>query len=136
MDWNISLNVVEFYLKFLNCNLHVAIDRVIMLSAFLPPAVPSLAQPYLKAKGSTWIQLAWVPLVCDGGYDVNSYDVGYKPSLYSYYTTAGRTSNLNITIENLAANTNYYFRIQTLSSNSYSYSYSSSISVITHPAGE
>ena len=117
----------------------LVISRLVNYTKYLSSyiaSVPIPAHPYLEARGSTWIQLGWEPLLCDGGHEVKSYDVEYTKVRYSSYNTAGRTSNLNFTIEKLAANTIYYFRIQALSSNSYSSSYSSYISVTTHPAGE
>lgn len=99
---------------------------------------PSLSQPYLINKGSTWVQMGWSALDCDGGYQINAYYVEQKTSSYfsTSYTTVARVSNLNYTFHNLIPNTEYNFRVQGLSAISQYSSYSSHISVMTYPAGK
>ena len=96
--------------------------------------MPPLGQPNFINKGSTWVQIGWDALDCDGGYQINAYDVQQKWSRYSYVTVA-RVSNFNFTFHNLYHSTRYYFRVVAVSSISPQTSNSWYISVITHPPG-
>lgn len=99
------------------------------------PPVPN--PPRITSKGSSWIQVAWSALDCDGGYQIQAYDVEYKTrSSFSYfYTTAGRVSGLSYTIRNLLPSTEYDVRVQAVSRISLRERSSSFISVTTDPAG-
>lgn len=70
------------------------------------------------SKGPTWVQIGWEPLDCDGGHQINSYDVQYRDGsgFFFSYTTVARVSSLNYTIRELASSTLYYFRVSTVSS--------------------
>ena len=94
-------------------------------------------QPQLIQKGSTWVQIGWEPVDCDGGFQISSYTVEYKrATFFSSYTTAGSAAGFNFTIRDLASNTQYDFRVGSLSDVTSRISYSRVISVITQVAGK
>ena len=98
---------------------------------------PSPSQPYVIKKGSTWIQIGWDALDCDGGYQINAYDVQQKRNryYYSYYSTVACVSKHSFIFRRLTPSTGYYFRVRPVSSISLSTSYSSAILATTHPTG-
>jgi deleted-in-malignant-brain-tumors protein 1 len=73
--------------------------------------------PIVNSKGSTWIQISWPALDCDGGFEIASYNVEYKSSyIYSYYyTLAASVTQLNYTIHDLTPSTGYNVRVSTVS---------------------
>jgi len=97
---------------------------------------PRLSSPYLINKGSTWAQIGWDALDCDGGHQINAYDVQWRTRTYYYsYSTVARVSKRIFTFRDLTPSTEYYFRVGTVSSVSSWSSYSPVISVTTHTAG-
>ena len=98
-------------------------------------SLPSLPQPYLISKGSSWVQIGWEPLDCDGGYQVNSYRVEYRSGRFYSYTIADYTSALNLTVHSLSHSTQYSIRVVAISAVSTRTSTSPIITVTTHPAG-
>ena len=100
--------------------------------------MPTPNPPYLISKGSTWVQIGWDPLDCDGGHGVNSYDVEYQTgfSYFYRYVTAGRVSGANnYTIHGLVPNTEYNIRTRAISSTTSRTSTSTSIAVTTSLQG-
>ena len=101
-------------------------------------SIPAVNQPRLISKGSTWVQIGWESLDCDGGYQIDGYDVEYGVSRRFYspiYTTAARVSSLNYTIRGLSSSTLYYFRVSTVSSVSSRTAPSSALSMTTQVSG-
>ena len=102
-------------------------------------SIPAVSQPRLISKGSTWVQIGWDSLDCDGGYQIDGYDVEYRVYrgyFYSYiYTIAARVTSLNYTIRGLSPNTLHYIRVSTASSMSSRTTPSTYISVTTHVSG-
>ena len=97
---------------------------------------PQIARPRLIQRNSRWVQIAWDPLDCDGGFPLISYVVEFKRTPYYYsYSSAGEVTNLNFTIRGLSPSTSYYVRVGRKSSASSSISYSSALSVSTLVAG-
>ena len=108
-----------------------------MCSVSYTASPPSLTQPKLIAKGSTWVQIGWEPLDCDGGFKITGYDVQYKLGRYSSYsyTNAARVTSLNYTVHDLSPSTEYDFRVGPVSSVTSRYRFSRAISVTTHLSG-
>ena len=97
---------------------------------------PQMATPRLIQRNSRWVQIAWDPLDCDGGFPLISYVVEYRDSSIEIdYTTVGDVTQLNFTIRELTPSTEYYFRIGRKSSASTSISYSEPASIITYEEG-
>lgn len=119
---------------FISKLMHKVISKYILCHTVYPPT-PN--PPYVTNKGSTWVQVAWNALNCDGGYQITAYDVEYRETApFSYsYTTAGRVSGLNYVIHNLFPNTEYHIRVQAVSRISFWDTPSPFITVTTHPEG-
>lgn len=98
---------------------------------------PAVGQPDLVRKGSSWVQISWDPVYCDGGFQINSYSVQYRVSrsFFSPYQTAASVAALNYTIRNLSPNTEYYFRVGSISDTVSRVVYSGAISIATQVAG-
>ena len=98
---------------------------------------PQLGSPRLVQRGSTWIQIVWEPLDCDGGYPLSSYLVDYRvaASIYSSYTTIRVVTGLNYTIRDLSPSTEYSIKVGRENSVDTMISYSGTISVMTLNAG-
>ena len=97
---------------------------------------PRIARPRLIQRNSRWVQIAWDPLDCDGGFPLISYVVEFRSSrFYSSYSSAGEVTNLNFTIRGLSPSTSYYVRVGRKSSASSSISYSLALTVSTLVAG-
>ena len=97
-----------------------------------PPAVD---QPTVTSKGSTWIQISWQPVDCNGGYEVASYNVEYKLRWSYTYTLGASVTQLNYTIHNLIPDTEYNIRVSTISYASTGTTPSLIVSVITLEQG-
>ena len=94
---------------------------------------PQLESPRLVQRGSTWIQIGWEPLNCDGGYPLSSYLVDYRvaASIYSSYTTIRVVTGLNYTIRDLSPSTAYDFRVGRESTGDSDMNYSQRVSIFT-----
>ena len=87
-------------------------------------------------KGSTWVQIRWNSLTCDGGYRVHSYEVLVERELLFFPSNVvSHVSNSDFTIHDLIPNTKYYIRVRTVSSISLRNSLSNILTVTTYPAG-
>ena len=108
------------------------------LNTLLTPSLyaasqPQLDRPRLVKRGSTWIQIGWEPLDCDGGYPLRNYFVEYRAG--TVYTSLGDTTSLNYTIRDLSPGTEYEFRVGRESTGDSDISYSEQAFIFTLDAG-
>ena len=114
--------IIQSYALSVLCNTHAASSSRV--------GIPRLIQ-----RSARWVQIAWDPVDCDGGFPLSTYIVQYKRTSYYYsYTTVGEVTRLNFTVRDLSPSMSYYFRIGRTSSDSTT-GYSSALSVTTLAAG-
>ena len=97
---------------------------------------PTLTAPKLIRRGSTWVQIGWSRLDCDGGYPLSQYLVEYRSgSFFSSYDTVASVTSLNYTIRGLLENREYDFRVGRESTESSTTTYSRAASIYTLEIG-
>lgn len=127
-------NALDLLLMMATCS-----NLLYIVLVFFPHVAsqPTISPPRLIRRGSTWVQIDWEKLYCDGGFQINSYTVEYRLGsiYYGSFQAAGTVTVLNYTIHDLTPNTEYDFRVGTISGTSSRVVYSSTVSIFTRVAG-
>ena len=103
---------------------------------------PTPQRPQVQEKDTNSATIRWVKPLCDGGHDIQYYNVRVGYSRYSFYfgltyryiySVDARWSNY--TLVGLTARTTYYVSIQAIGKDATTSSYSSSTTFVTLPPG-
>ena len=103
---------------------------------------PAPSSPYIISLGSTWVELGWDELSCDGGHAITEFIIRYQKEVSDFYVSSysyvyGLDSALrSYIIYNLDPETDYSFSVQALSAEFQSSSFSEERTISTLLAGK
>lgn len=103
---------------------------------------PAPSSPYIVSLGSTWVELGWDELSCDGGHAITEFIVRYQKEVSDHYVSSfsyvyGLDPSLrSYVVHNLDPETGYSFSVQALSAEFQSSSFSEERTISTLLAGK